>query len=215
MRKSIPVVVSVVGVVLVGVAAYRLGRGRAPRAVDATSATAERAPAGAPTGDDRLVQSMDRMERRLSVLELRQLAANAAGSQAAPKAPDGPPDFEALKEKEQDRAEAIAAALKSQVRDGAWASAMESELQGAADAAAKDGAQFKVQSVRCLTSLCEIVLSASKPDELSRGTAMSLARGLPDMGSLDIAPTQTEVDGTATATLRLFRKGYPRPDQGT
>ena len=35
------------------------------------------------------------------------------------------------------------------------------------------------------------------------------------MGSFDIALPETAADGSATLTYRLFRNGYPRPDEGT
>jgi hypothetical protein len=58
-----------------------------------------------------------------------------------------------------------------------------------------------------------MVLSASSTEQLS-GTALHLMHRITEMGSVDIAPPVTAADGSATVTYRLFRKGYPRPDDG-
>lgn len=111
------------------------------------------------------------------------------------------------------KAAAIDRTLKTEPRDRVWASAAESQLQATVEAAVKEGVQFSVKAMKCLTSICEMVLSASSPDQL-HGTDLSLIHRISGMGSFDIAPTETEADGSGTITYRLFREGYPRPDEG-
>jgi hypothetical protein len=114
-----------------------------------------------------------------------------------------------------ERIAVIDAAFKTQARDNVWSSATESQLQTAVDSAVKEaGAKFSIKNMRCLTSICEMVLSASSPDQL-QNTDLALGPRITGMGSLDIAPAETAADGTATVTYRLFREGYPRPDEGT
>ena len=119
-----------------------------------------------------------------------------------------------MKEKQLAKAAAIEAALKRNRKDGTWASATESQLLTAIDAAVKEGATFSVKTLRCLTSVCEVVLSASNPDQL-RHAELRLAPRITDMSSFEIAAPEIAADGNATVTYRMFRKGYPRPDEGT
>jgi hypothetical protein len=119
------------------------------------------------------------------------------------------------RQRELERAAAVDAALKTQQRDQVWAPATEGQLQTAVDAALKEsGAQYTIKTLRCLTSICEMVLSASSPDQL-QDTDLSLGSHIVGMNSVDISPPETAADGSATVSYRLFRQGYPRPDEGT
>jgi len=148
--------------------------------------------------------------------------AQANAKSAEPRAPDSPPnaaaarlrpDFTTMKEVQLERAAAIEATLKTEPRDRAWASTTESQLRTAVDTAIKEGAQYSVRTLRCLTSVCEMVLSASSPEEL-RYTSFQLGPRIAGMSSYDVAQPETAADGTATVTYRLFRMGYQRPDEG-
>lgn len=216
MRQSTIIVASVAAASLIVVGAYRVGRTHAPRSVDAVPAGEAKAGESA-DGNEALTKALGQLDRRLAALEVKQIYANAAGAQqaSAPSAASAaPPDFEALKEKQEQRSAAVEAAVKSQPRDGAWAAATETELRNAADAVAKEGAHFAVRSVKCFSSVCEMVLSASSSDQLSHGNALAVLRHLGEVGSFDFAQPQTAPDGSATVTYRLFRKGYARPDDG-
>lgn len=129
---------------------------------------------------------------------------------APPGAGAEPFDPSEMKEKELARAAAIEATLRTQPRDRAWASATEGQRQTAVDALVKEGAAFSVKTLRCLTSVCEVVLSPSNPDQL-RHAELRLAPRITDMSSFDIAAPETAADGNVTVTYRMFRKGYPRP----
>jgi hypothetical protein len=82
------------------------------------------------------------------------------------------------------------------------------------DAAGQEGAQFTLKSVRCLTSLCEMVLSASDAEQFSHAS-LQLDPRITGMSRLVMALPETAADGSATVTYRMFREGYPRPDEGT
>jgi hypothetical protein len=217
MRRLTAVVLSVASVSVIAVCAYRIGRGRnGPAAGEARSASDVDSPASA---DDnaRVNDAVGRIDRRLAALEFKQNFAKPAEVQAAipvSSAAGALVDIAAEKEKAAQRAVAIDAALKAEQRDGAWASATEHQLQGAVDTALKEGAEFSVKSVKCLTTICEMVLSASSPDRLQH-TGLQLMRYIQGMGSFDFGLPVTAPDGSATVTYRLFRAGYPRPDEGT
>jgi hypothetical protein len=165
---------------------------------------------------DKLAETIGNLDRRLAALELRQLAAKATELQAPDRVSGGSPptplDPAAMKEMALDEAAAIEATLKTEPRDRAWAPATEGQIQTAMNAAVKEGAQFSVKTLKCLTSMCELVLSASSADHL-RHTSLALTQRISGMGRIDIAAPETDADGTATVTCRMFRQGYPRPDE--
>jgi hypothetical protein len=210
---------SLVGISAVAVGAYWMGQARSSRALE-PAPTAGAIPVEAAEGNAKLAEALERLDRRVAAQELRQAFAKPAEPQPAgapPSAAGAPSDPTAMdpatvKEREARRVAAIDAALKTQPRNPAWASATETGLQNTVDAAVKEGAQFSIRGVRCFTSICEMVLGASSPDQL-RDTALHLGHRLGEMGSVDIAPIETAADGSATVTYRLFRKGYPRPDK--
>ena len=218
MRRPIAIVASLVGVSAVAVVAYWLGQARGSRAVE-PGATASASRVDPIDDNAKLAVAIERLDRRIAAQELRQAFAKqpepqATGVSAPPaEAPSDPAamDPASAKQRESARVAAIEAALKKQPRDAAWASATETGLHATVDAAVKEGAQFSIKAVRCLTSVCEMVLSASSADHL-RDTALRLGHRIGDMGSIDIAQPDTAADGTASVTYRLFRKGYPRPD---
>lgn len=198
--------------------AYRLGMARAARVTNAVSAPL--ATGAVDTGEDytRLAQTIGRLDKRLGALELRQMYAQSAGTPppaaAAPGTGAIAGDPAEMREREALRVAAIEARLKSEPRDRAWASSKETQLQTAVAAATKRGAQFSVKTVKCLTSICELVLSAPSAEQF-RQTAMLLAPGIDGMSSFDLSAPETAPDGTATVTCRMYRKGYARPDEGT
>jgi len=168
-------------------------------------------------GNAELNEAIRRLDRRIGALELRQLdpkPAEARAQDVPPAASAVALDPATLREKELEKAAAIEATLRTEPRDNTWASATESQLQSAVSAAVQEGAQYSIKTVNCLTSMCQIVLSASSPDKLS-GTALQLSRRISGMSSFDIAAPETAADGSATLTYRLFRQAYPRPDDGT
>jgi hypothetical protein len=200
----------------VGFGGYWLGQAGAPRARSHSSAANENSSEPI-EGNAELAVAIGKLDRRLAALELRQLNMKPAETQAhdLPANASAPPlDLGALKERELEKAAAIEATLRTEPRDSAWASATESQLQTAVNAAVQEGAQYSVKTVSCLTSICEMVLSASSPDKLSN-TELQLARRVSGISSFDVAPLDTAADGSATVRYRLFRQAYPRPDEGT
>lgn len=103
-------------------------------------------------------------------------------------------------------------ALKTEPKDRVWASSTENQVRLAVDTAVKEGAKFSVKTLNCMTSLCEMVLSAASAEDLQY-ISHQLPSHVTGMGSLDLAPPEIGVDGTATVTCRLFRQGYSRPDE--
>ena len=217
MKHVTVVVASVAAASAVALGSYWLGRARGSRASDQPRSTELTDRPEQLDGNERLVGAIGNLERRMAALEMRQALARLP----APEAPAAQPqagkrervDPAILEEERRERAAAIEAALKTQPRDGVWAPSTESELRTAVDAAVKEGSTYSVKMIKCFTSICEMVLSASSPDEL-RHTTNDLSHRISGMSSFDFAPTETAADGTATVTSRLFRKGYPRPDQG-
>jgi hypothetical protein len=162
-------------------------------------------------GNARLNSVVERLERRLGELEAKQTAVAPAAPGARPSEENEPFDPAAEEQKRLDRLAAIDAALHTETRDNAWARPTESALREAVDSAVRDDAKFSVQSVNCLTSLCEMVLTASNPDDL-KAVARQLANKITGMNSFDVPPPVVAPDGRATVTCRLFREGFPRPD---
>jgi hypothetical protein len=171
-----------------------------------------------PEADPNVAEDIGLLNRRLAALELKQAQqkpSEATVPNAQPTAGPGERlDPAALKRVESERAAMIDSTLRTEPRDVAWAPTTEGELRTAVDGAVKEGgAHFAVKSMRCLTSICEMVLSAASPDQL-QGTEFSLGQRITGMGSVDIGPPETAADGTATVTYRLYRQGRPRPDEG-
>ncbi len=217
MRKLIIIVTSAAAASVVALGGYRLGQSHGSHSTDEPSSIASSNTVEPSDENSRLAAAIGQLERRLAALELRQLNARSAEPQAPEAhrgANAGPPDLAALRQTELARVAAIEAALKMEPRDRAWAPAAESQLRTAVDTAINEGAHISVKTLRCLTSICEMVLSASSPDELGH-TNFELDSRISGMSSFDVAPPQTAADGSATVTYRLFRNGYPRPDEGT
>jgi len=196
---------------------YWVGRAGGLRALDQVHSNATMKLSELLDGNAELAVAIRQLDRRLAALEVGQLRAKQAETKpddAPPSASAVPLGLAAIKEKELEKAAAIEASLRTEPRDSAWAPAAESQLQAAADAAVQQGAQYSVETLRCLTSICELVLSASSADKLGN-TSLLLMQGMSGMSSIDIAPPESTADGTATSTYRLFRQGYPRSDEGT
>jgi hypothetical protein len=217
MRPLTVVVTFLAAASAIGLGGYWLGQAGAPRALDQPRSAARTNISEPIDGNAELAEAIRQLDRRLAALELRELYAKPAEAQAH----EGPPRASAvplapaeMTERELQKAAAIEAALKTEPRDSAWASVTERQLQTAVNAAVQEGAQYSVKTLSCLTSICEMVLSASSPDKLNN-TTLQLARSIDGMSSFDIVPPKTAADGSATLTYRLFRKSYPRPDEGT
>lgn len=170
-----------------------------------------------PDTNSDLWAAMARIERRLAALELGQMRQKVTVVGVEPDKPSAPadrPDPVALEEKRLERDSAIEARLKTESRDGTWASAIEKQLETAVSAASQQGAQYSIKALNCLTSLCEMVLSTKRGDN-SNPTGFLLSQGLAGIDSLDVLAPVSSADGSSTVTYRLFRQGYPRPDEGT
>jgi hypothetical protein len=107
------------------------------------------------------------------------------------------------------RAAAIENKLKTESRDRNWASAAEDRVQNAVKTAVDNGAQFKASTLKCLTSICELVLAADSPDKLQR--AMYQIYGITGMAGFSAGQPQKAADGSSSLTVRFFREGYPMP----
>lgn len=168
----------------------------------------------------RLERAVARLERRLAALEARVvLAPPAPTRESSPNpAPEGPAvekglDAQKEDERRQERATAIELALRTERRDATWSSATEGHVRATVDAAVSEGGKFAVKELSCVTSLCELVLSAATADDL-KYLPDQLAPRFTGMSSIELSAPVTGADGRATVTLRLFRQGYPRPDEG-
>lgn len=217
MRPLTVIVTVLASTSAVALGGYWLGQARPARGPVVPAAPASAAATDESDDGAKVAETMAQLNRRLAALEIKQVVAKPTAAEAAvpQRGPQQPMDLAALKQKELERAALIDAALKTEARDNVWAPSTEGQLQTAVASAVKEaGAQFSVKTVKCLTSICEMVLSASTPEQL-RGTDAALAPRITGMGSLDIAPPETAADGSATVTYRLFRQGYPRPDQDT
>lgn len=196
-----------------GVGGFLLGHPDRTQPPDKPSSTEILKVYGSSEGGAKLAEVIKQLDRRLAALELKQLQTKPEEVQAPAKAVERL-DPATIKEKHLERAAAIETALRMQTRDVAWAPIAENQLQTAVDGATKDGAQFSVKNLRCMTSICEMVLSASNPDHL-RHTMFQLDPHITGMKGFDVAPLEVAADGSATLTYRLFREGYARPDEGT
>lgn len=164
---------------------------------------------------EKLLETIALLDRRLAALEAKQLGAKPSD----PPASDSPDpqrlaerlDPAAIMARQLESTAAIEEALRTQPRDAAWASATEGELRNAVDTAAREGAQFSLKTLRCLTSICEMVISASGPDQLGH-TSFQLDPHISGMSGFEVSAPEAAADGSATVTYRLFRKGYARPD---
>jgi len=196
---------------------YRLGQASAAQGPAQLRSVVRANNEEPPDGYAKLAMAIGQLERRLAALELKELSAKPA----EPLASNAPPialapqlDLEAMRERQLERASTIEAALRTEARDRPWANATESQLQSAVDAAVKEGAQFSIKTLRCLTSLCEMVLAAPAKDQLVN-TAFQLGHRISGMSSYDVAQPRTNADGSATVTYRLFRQGYSQPGEDT
>lgn len=106
-------------------------------------------------GDAKLADSLRQIDRRFAALEIKQTMATlgkgaeaqAAGEGAVlPAGSKGGPVVEALKEKASRGAAAIDAVLRTEARDGAWATTTEKQVQSAVAAVAKDGTQISIKA---------------------------------------------------------------------
>ncbi len=213
-QPTIVIAVAVAGSAI-AIGAYRLGHRLAPGSVDrsAVAPTADRIEPSDETAQ--LAETVHKLERRIAALEFAQLSAKVAAPAAtAPASHSTPPvDPEEMKQRMLDKTAAVEAALKGEARDDNWAPVAEGQIESAVAAAVKDGAKFSLQTVRCMTSLCEVVLAAASP-ELLGGAELQLAPQLGELGSMDVQQPVTTPNGGATVAYRMFRKGRPRPDEG-
>lgn len=213
-RQFTVIVTSIAVTSAIAYGGYYLGQGHASRAGHEPNSTVSPSASQPFDDNERLVQAIERLDRRLAAVEIRQAYTKSTESQSPASSPGGSPpplDLAAAKERELKNAAAIEAALRTQPRDMGWASTTEGQLQTAVNAAVnEEGAKFSVKSLKCLTSICEMVLSASSPDQL-RHVNFQLVPRISGMGSIDLAQPETAADGSATVTCRMFREGYPRP----
>ncbi|HEY5960683.1 MAG TPA: hypothetical protein VIV60_29215 [Polyangiaceae bacterium] len=158
-----------------------------------------------------------RLEQRLQSIELRLNSTNADErrlTDVQPSARATQADFETSLEneraKETEVNAAIAETLRTEARDRNWASATENQLRDAVKAAADEGAQFSIKTVKCLTSICELVLLAAAPEQL-RNSVLQVGHRFIGMSGFNVQQPETAADGTSAVTFRLFREGYAPP----
>jgi hypothetical protein len=207
----------VAAMAVVAAGAYLLGRGQSS-AMPQQRVSTERHQTGLPgNAVAKPDEATLKLERRLAAIEAKQALTGAVAPpppvEPQQEPPPGPVDPAEIEQRRAERMTAIEAALQTEHRDVAWAATTESQVHTAVDAAAKEGARFSIRALKCLTSLCEMVLSASSTEDFGHVT-QELGNRIVGMGSVDLEPPQKEPDGSATITCRLFRAGYPRPDEG-
>lgn len=214
--KQITVVVVSLATVAVAFASYWIGQDQGSLRPKLRAEASEQSNSGSHEG-----ASLGRLEMRLAALERSRSSSNAHEDEEAPiyedvqnRKGEQPFDPELMMQRDMRRDQAIAEALQRETVDRAWASTAESEIKSAVDSVIKDDSvQYSVETLSCLTSICEMVLSASTADHLAN-SGLHLMRRITGMGSIDIKPAVVAPDGTATATLRFYREGYERPDAG-
>jgi hypothetical protein len=213
------IVSSVLAASALAIGGYWLGHARGTRGGGERAAAESPVPEPqirADEGNANAAGTVDRLERRLAALEAREVLAKAAQSQAASPAASAQPErYDPAKEEERrlERAAAIEAVVKTEPRDKDWASPTESQLQAAVSAAVAAGAKFSIRTLRCATTVCDMVLTASSAEDLGH-IAEDLGNRITGMNSMDMSPPSSGPDGRTTVTCRLFRQGYPRPDEG-
>jgi hypothetical protein len=195
------------------------GRARAPGSATDTEARAADDPVSSRVDQASLIASIARLEKRLAMLELAQATTAAArgSGRADPEGkPTTQPDPAALMglawDNETETAAEIDHRLRTEPRDRAWAPTAEGELKDAVRAAVDQGAQFSIRTLGCLTSLCELVLSAATSDHL-HNAALQLGHRINGMSSFRVGRPESDADGSAVVTYRLFRQGYPAPGE--
>jgi len=216
-KQATVIVSSVVAASALAIGGYWLGHARGTRGGEraAAASPAPEPQTRADEGNANAAGTVDRLERRLAALETREVLAKAAQAAASPPAPAQPERFDPAKEEERrlERAAAIEAAVKTEPRDKDWASPTETQLQAAVSAAIAGGAKFSIRTLRCATTVCDMVLTASSAEDLGH-IAEELGNRITGMNSMDMSPPSSGPDGRTTVTCRLFRQGYPRPDEG-
>jgi len=159
------VVASVVAASGLALGGYWLGHGRASRALGQSHSADSVDKSVQDEGSGNLAGTVDHLERRLAALELRQAFAKPpepAGAASPPHAGESERfDPAKVEERRLERVAAIEAALRTEARDRAWAPSTEGQLQVAVDTAIKAGAKFSIRTLKCFTSICDMVLSAS------------------------------------------------------
>lgn len=217
MTKMTMIVASMAGATAIALGGYWLGQARGSGAAAASRSHQAADNVEQVDRDAKLAATIGMLERRIATMEMRPAVTTPAEVAAPPAqpAPSEPERFDPAKEEEKrlKGVAAIEAALRTEARDRAWASPTEGTLRAAVDTVVNEGAKFSVKDLKCLTSICEMVLSAPSADDL-KYLSDQLAPRITGMSSLDLSPPTTAADGTATVTCRLFRLGYPRPDQG-
>jgi hypothetical protein len=217
MTKLTMLVASMAGASAIALGGYWLGQARGSRAASPSRSLQAADNVEQTDHDAKLAATIGMLERRIATMEMRPAVTtpSEAAAPASPPAAAEPERFNPAKEEEKrlQSVAAIEAALRTEPRDRSWASPTEGTLRAAVDAVVNEGAKFSVKDLKCLTSVCEMVLSASAADDL-KYLADQLAPRITGMSSLDLSPPTTGADGSATVTCRLFRLGYPRPDQG-
>lgn len=198
---------------------YWLGVARAPRPPARVGSTERARSPSHSENDDKLATVIAGLDRRLAMLELRERIAVAAAPSAdaivgRQNDHEEPPDIQAIMEAqheiESDAEATISARLTTESRDRTWASAAEEQLQSGVKAAAREGAEFSISTTKCLTSICEMVLSAARPDQL-QDSVFQLGNRFSGMAGFTVGRPEQAADGSSRVTYRFFREGHPPP----
>jgi len=166
-------------------------------------------------GDAVLAGAIERLDRRLAALELKGSVTepSALFEPATQVGADEAADPAQAEERHTKRLAAIDEALRVETPDRAWAFPTEVDLRAAVDSAISEGAKFSIENLKCLTSLCEMVLTAPAEDDFTT-LPQRLPTKITGMSRVDVSPPTTLPDGRATVTCRLFRQGHPEPGEG-
>lgn len=213
-RTAISVALGVSSVALGG---YWFGQFRGSKAIERHRSSELVVSAAKVEPDAKLQGTVASLQRRLATLEMRQAFSQAPESAVAAPQPGAaePEPFDPAKEEEKrlGRAAAVEAAVTLEPRDNAWAPATEGNLRAVVDSAVPESRKFSVKDLKCLTSVCEMVVSVAAPGDVETLT-QHLAANVTGMSSLELAPAITTPDGRLSIKCHLFRAGYPRPDEG-
>lgn len=215
MKTLLVVLTSLATASAAALSGYWCGQADVQRASPLASSNDHNHTVVSPDGNSRVADAIVNLDRRLATLELKQAidSTSATAPEAPPSEPTAPQDLQALSELEQDReakmASVIETKLKTESRDRNWASAVEDQLNDAVKALADEGAHLSISTLKCFTSICELVLSATTSDDAQRST-YGLGRPISGTSGFNLRPPVKTADGSSKMIYTFFREGYPR-----
>lgn len=220
-RPIVKVIAASLGLALLWVS-FEVGRKRTPQKSDAERSSNFASQASAADVNARLIETIAGLEQRLAMIEVKQSIAATTGQAAAladgadvpRKEGAGQQDAQVVMQIQEEQEQAVESTieekLNTEVRDRDWAFATEQEMRKAVQSAADEGSRFSIGALKCLTSICELVLTAKTAEDL-QGSMHELAHRISGMAGFKLGVPESGSDGSSTVTYRFFREGFPMP----